>query len=115
VNGTSQGTDPIGDPLRKIARGSLLSGVGAVVAAVGGVGLTLAVTRNFAPDLAGTFFAATTFFLIVGSLAQLGTDVGLVRYLSSHWATGQQDRIDQTLRIALVPVVVAATVCAAGM
>jgi O-antigen/teichoic acid export membrane protein len=115
VNGTPQETDPIGDPLRKIARGSLLSGVGAVVAAIGGVGLTLAVTRNFAPDLAGTFFAATTFFLIVGSLAQLGTDVGLVRYLSSHWATGQQDRIDQTLRIALVPVVIAATVCAAIM
>lgn len=113
MNGKHLATDPISDPLRKIARGSLLSGVGAVVAAVGGVALTLAVTRAFAPALAGTFFAGTTFFLIVSSLAQLGTDVGLVRYLSSHWATGEQDRIDETLRIALVPVVVAATVCGA--
>jgi hypothetical protein len=44
VNGKHLGSDPISDPLRKIARGSLLSGVGAVVAAVGGVALTLAVT-----------------------------------------------------------------------
>jgi O-antigen/teichoic acid export membrane protein len=108
-------SQPVGDPLRTIARGSLLSGAGAVVAAVGGVGLTLVVTRSFVPALAGTFFAGTTFFLIIASLAQLGTDVGLVRYVSAHWATGQQDRIDATLRVALVPVVVVATACAVVM
>jgi O-antigen/teichoic acid export membrane protein len=115
VNGAALVSSPVGDPLRTIARGSLLSGLGAVAAAVGGIGLTLVVTRSFAPALAGTFFAGTTFFLIVSSLAQLGTDVGLVRYVSAHWATGQQDRVDETLRIALIPVLVTALGCGALM
>jgi O-antigen/teichoic acid export membrane protein len=103
------------DPLQQIARGSVLSGVGAVAAAIGGIGLTLLVTRSFIPELAGTFFAGTTFLLIVGQLAQLGTDVGLVRYLSAHSATGQNHRLGETLRIALTPVFVAACVCAVLM
>ncbi len=100
--------------MRQIARGSLLSGIGALAAAFGGVGLTLVVTRSFVPALAGTFFAGTAFFLIVGSLAQLGTDVGLVRYVSAQSATGQ-DRLVQTLRVALIPVLGASTVCAVLM
>ena len=72
-----------------------------MAAAIGGIGLTLVVTRSFVPALAGTLFAATTFFLIVGSLAQLGTDVGLVRYVSAQWATGTSRWIDETLRVAL--------------
>jgi O-antigen/teichoic acid export membrane protein len=104
-----------GDAMRQIARGSALTGAGAVVAAVGGVALTVVVTRNFVPDLAGTFFASTAFFLIVSSLAQLGTDVGLVRFVSAHSATGQQHRLGETLRIALIPVLVMATLWAIAM
>jgi O-antigen/teichoic acid export membrane protein len=99
-----------GDPMRQIARGSLLTGSGAVVAAFGGVALTAVVTRSFDLDVAGTFFASTAFFLIVSSLAQLGTDVGLVRFVSAHSATGQQHRLGETLRIALLPVLVTSTV-----
>jgi O-antigen/teichoic acid export membrane protein len=101
--------------MRQIARGSALTGAGAVVAAFGGVALTVVVTRNFFPDLAGTFFASTAFFLIVSSLAQLGTDVGLVRFVSAHSATGQQHRLGETLRIALIPVLVTSTVWAVAM
>jgi O-antigen/teichoic acid export membrane protein len=116
-------TDPVGpagqsaggDAMRQIARGSALTGAGAVVAAFGGVALTVVVTRNFVPDLAGTFFASTAFFLIVSSLAQLGTDVGLVRFVSAHSATGQQHRLGETLRIALVPVLLTSTALAIAM
>jgi O-antigen/teichoic acid export membrane protein len=101
--------------MRQIARGSALTGAGAVVAAFGGVALTVVITRNFVPDLAGTFFASTAFFLIVSSLAQLGTDVGLVRFVSAHSATGQQHRLGETLRIALVPVLVTSTLWAVAM
>jgi O-antigen/teichoic acid export membrane protein len=99
-----------GDAMRQVARGSALTGAGAVVAAFGGVALTIVITRNFIPDLAGTFFASTAFFLIVSSLATLGTDVGLVRFVSAHSATGQQHRLGETLRIALVPVFVTSVV-----
>jgi O-antigen/teichoic acid export membrane protein len=101
--------------MRQIARGSALTGAGAVVAAFGGVALTVVITRNFVPDLAGTFFASTAFFLIVSSLAQLGTDVGLVRFVSAHSVTGQQHRLGETLRIALVPVLVTSTLWAVAM
>lgn len=104
-----------GDPMRQIARGSALTGAGAVVAAFGGVGLTLIVTRAFIPEVAGVFFASTALFLIVSSLAMLGTDVGLVRFVSAHSATGQQHRLGETLRIALLPVLALSSVCAVGM
>lgn len=103
------------DPIRRIARGSALTGLGAVVAAVGGVALTLMIARAFVPELAGTFFATTTLFLIVGTLAQLGTDVGLVRYLSAHSATGQAHRRSETLRVALLPVLAVSLCCAVAM
>lgn len=101
--------------MRQIARGSALTGAGAVVAAFGGVGLTLIVTRAFIPEVAGVFFASTALFLIVSSLAMLGTDVGLVRFVSAHSATGQQHRLGETLRIALLPVLALSSVCAVGM
>ena len=104
-----------GDPLRQIARGSMITGLGALVAAAGGVLFTLVVARSYRPELAGTFFASTAFFLIVSSLAQLGTDVGLVRYVSAHAATGQRHRLGETLRIALIPVVALSSLCAVGM
>lgn len=104
-----------GDPIRQIARGSALSGAGAVVAAVGGISLALVITWVFRQEVAGIFLAATALFMIVTSLAQLGTDVGLVRYLSADAATGQQHRLFQTLKIALLPVVVVAALCAVGL
>lgn len=112
---TAQPAAFTGDPMRQIARGSALSGVGAVIAAVGGVGLALVITWAFRQELAGTFLAATALFLIVAALAQLGTDVGLVRYLSADAATGRQHRLWQTLRIALLPVLVVAVVCAVAL
>lgn len=104
-----------GDPIRRIARGSALTGLGALVAAGGGVALTLLIARAFLPEVAGTFFASTTLFLIVGTLAQLGTDVGLVRYLSAHSATGQEHRLTETLRIALLPVLAVSLCCAVAL
>lgn len=106
---------PGSDHIRRIARGSALTGSGTVVAAFGGVALTLVVARAFVPELAGTFFATTTLFLIVATLAQLGTDVGLVRYLSAHSVTGQRHRLGETLRLALLPVLVVAVICAVAM
>lgn len=106
---------PESDPVERIARGTALTGLGAGIAAIGGVALTLVVTRSYSPQLAGTFFAATTFFLIVSTLAQLGTDVGLVRYLSALSGPHLQARRPVLLRIALVPVVLVGVCCAVAM
>jgi O-antigen/teichoic acid export membrane protein len=112
---TSAPALPESDPVQRVARGAALTGLGAVVAAVGGVALTLVVARSYPPQLAGTFFAATTFFLIVSTLAQLGTDVGLVRYLSAFSTHGLGARRAGVLRIALIPVLVVAVCCAVAM
>ena len=57
--------------------------------AVFGVLLVVIVTHGFSPTVAGTLFAATAAFLILESVALLGTDTGLVRWLPAQLASGR--------------------------
>ena len=52
----------------------------------------------------GTLFAATSAFLILESVALLGTDTGLVRWLPAHLASGRAADLPRTLVVATVPV-----------
>lgn len=67
--------------------------VGAVVSAVATFALTAAVTNTLTQASAGTFFTVTAIFMLSQSFAQLGTNAGLVFFLSSsrahHSANGR--------------------------
>ena len=56
--------------------------------------------------MAGTLFAATSAFLILESMALVGTDTGLVRWLPAQIASGRGADIPRTLAVAAGPVLV---------
>ena len=90
--------------LEKLARRGTASVVGAGFSAVFGVLLVVVVTNGFSPTVAGTLFAATSAFLILESLALLGTDTGLVRWLPTQIASGRAADLPRTLVVSAVPV-----------
>lgn len=90
--------------LEKLARRGTASVVGAGFSAVSGVLLVVIVTNGFSRDVAGTLFAATSAFLIVESVALLGTDTGLVKWLPAQLAARRPVDVTRTLVVAAVPV-----------
>jgi len=70
--------------LERLARRGTASVVGAGFSAVFGILLVVIVTNGFSRTTAGTLFAATSSFLILESLALLGTDTGLVKVLPAQ-------------------------------
>jgi len=94
--------------LQRAARGSVLNVAGAAVAAVTGLGLTVAVARFASPSEAGVFFLATSLFLLLTSLGQLGTGTGLVYFLSGARARNELSTAQAYMRIAARPVLVVA-------
>jgi O-antigen/teichoic acid export membrane protein len=101
-----------GASLGSLARGGALSLVGAGVAAGLNVGLVILVTRGFSQAQAGVFFAATSVFLLGLAIGKLGTQTGLVYFITRFRMLGQAtpDRIRRLFGVAFAPVVVASTV-----
>lgn len=92
--------------LQRLARRGTISVIGAAFSGLFGVVLVLVVTNGFSPAVAGTLFAATAAFLILESVALLGTDTGLVRWLPTQLASGRSRDVPRTLVIAIAPVLV---------
>jgi O-antigen/teichoic acid export membrane protein len=90
--------------LEKLARRGTASVVGAGLGAAFSVLLVVIVTHGFSPTVAGTLFAATSTFLILESVALLGTDTGLVRWLPTQLASGRAADLPRTLVISALPV-----------
>jgi O-antigen/teichoic acid export membrane protein len=103
VSIVARGAEPQ-EQLKKLARRGSASVVGAGFSAVSGIVLVVIVTRGFSPQLAGTLFAATSAFLIVESIALLGTDGGLVRWLPAHLVSGRARDVRTTLVVSAAPV-----------
>jgi O-antigen/teichoic acid export membrane protein len=101
--------------LEKLARRGTASVVGAGCSAVSGVLFVVVVTNGFSPTVAGTLFAATSAFLILESVAFLGTETGLVRCLPAQLASGRAADVRRTLVVAAVPVVVLSVVVAVAV
>ena len=101
------------DPhLSRLATGGLLSIAGSGVSSLAGIALVAVVTNGFSRGLAGTLFAATAVWVIMSAVTQLGTEVGLVRWLPVLRATGRTSEIPSLLRIAFAPVLVASILLA---
>jgi O-antigen/teichoic acid export membrane protein len=98
--------------LEKLARRGTASVLGAGCSAIFGILLVVVVTNGFSPSVAGTLFAATSTFLILESIAFLGADTGLVKFLPAQLASGRAADVRRTLVVAAVPVLVLAVVVA---
>ncbi len=101
--------------LAEVARGGTVNLVGALVAAVTTVGVTVLVTRQFTRPVAGAFFAATSAFLIVESIAGLGANVGLVYFIARLRSFNEERRVSGILRAAVWPVVAVSVAATAVM
>jgi O-antigen/teichoic acid export membrane protein len=106
---------PPGPRLKDVARGSALNLIGALVAAVTTLALTVVITREYSKPVAGAFFTAISLFLIVENAAGLGAWVGLVNFIARLRRLGHEDWVSAILRAALIPVVVVSLACTAGM
>ncbi|NDU73074.1 lipopolysaccharide biosynthesis protein [Actinomadura sp. DSM 109109] len=102
-----------GPNLNRLARGGALNLAGAAVAGVQGLALVFLVAHLYSQRIAGTFFAATSLFIILQAVSGLGTDAGLLRWLPRHLALGDRAAARRTVPVALVPV--AATALAAAL
>nr|WP_308129092.1 MATE family efflux transporter [Actinoplanes polyasparticus] len=100
---------------RGAARGGLANMAGSVLAGGAGVAVTWVVARSLGAEQAGAFFAATAVFVLVGGLAKLGTQTGLVYWPARLRATGRDHLLGACLRAGLGPVVVLSAVLAVAM
>lgn len=105
VSGTSSASASVGGT----ARGGAINIVGSVVTALLTFGLTIAITRGLPREFAGVFFTATSAFLVVVGVAQLGTNTGLVYFIARTRVLGRADLVPAYVRSAAVPVLASTT------
>ncbi|MDO5502417.1 MAG: oligosaccharide flippase family protein, partial [Actinomycetia bacterium] len=105
--GDANGPAP-GQSLRSAARGSVLNLLGMAVAAVATFTLAVTLTRVSTPASAGVFFSATSLFLLATSLGRLGTNTGLVYFISGARGRGELGLARRHLRLAATPVFIVA-------
>jgi O-antigen/teichoic acid export membrane protein len=98
-----------------VARGSTANLLGAAVSIASTLGLTLAVTRGLPAASAGVFFAVTSLFLLATAVGQLGTNTGLVYFLSRARSLGTPQTYRVLYRTATRPVLVVAVLMALAM
>jgi O-antigen/teichoic acid export membrane protein len=94
--------------LRRVLRGGVVNMAGAVVSAALNLALIIAITRAFSQETAGLLFSATSVFLIMAAVANLGAPDGLVYFIARMRVFGRHDGIPALLRLALGPTVLAA-------
>ncbi|HCB03035.1 MAG TPA: polysaccharide biosynthesis protein [Nocardioides bacterium] len=111
---TGVGTEHRG-ALETLARRGSASVLGAGFSAIFGILLVVVVTNGFTPTVAGTLFAATSAFLILESVALLGTDTGLVKWMPAQIASGRPQDLPRTLTVAIAPVLAFALVIGVGL
>lgn len=92
------------------ARGGAVNIIGSVATAVLTFGLTLAITRGLPREFAGVFFTATSAFLVVVGVAQLGTNTGLVYFIARTRVLGKPNLVPAYVRSASLPVLAWTTI-----
>ncbi|MGO9296192.1 MAG: lipopolysaccharide biosynthesis protein [Streptosporangiaceae bacterium] len=101
--------------LAEVARGSTLNLAGAGISAAATLGLTVLVTREFSTSVAGAFFAATSLFLILEAITNLGAYNGTVYFITRLRSLHAEHKIPRILRAAVIPVVLVSTAGAVAM
>lgn len=93
--------------LRRVLRGGVVNMAGAVVGAALNLALIIAITRAFSQETAGLLFSATSVFLIMAAVANLGAPDGLVYFIARMRVFGRRGGVPALLRLALGPAVLA--------
>jgi O-antigen/teichoic acid export membrane protein len=101
--------------VRGVARGGLANLVGAAFAGLSGFAVAWIVTHALSATDAGAFFAATAAFVLIGTIAKLGTQTSLVYFPARMRTTGDVPALRRCLRAALVPVTVCSVLIGAAM
>ncbi|GAA1735178.1 polysaccharide biosynthesis C-terminal domain-containing protein [Luedemannella helvata] len=101
--------------LQKVARGGVANLAGAVAATTMGVLVTWLAARALPPPRAGALFAALAAFVLVSTVAKLGTQTGLVYWIARLRALDQAHLLRRCLWLAIAPVVAASVVAGAGL
>ncbi|MBG0813892.1 lipopolysaccharide biosynthesis protein [Planomonospora sp. ID82291] len=101
--------------LASMARGGSVNLIGAAVTGTSQFALVLLVATLHSAELSGAFFAATSVFLILGALCELGCDVGLLRWVPRHLALGRTRDAARCVDAALVPVAAVSVLVAAAL
>jgi O-antigen/teichoic acid export membrane protein len=104
-----------GGGVADLRKGSTLNLASSAVSAIATTGVTVLVARAFGRAEAGAFFTATSAFIIIGSIAGLGTNVGLTYYIARYRSLGEERRIPALMRTAVAPVIVASLATAVFM
>lgn len=98
-----------------LARGGALNLIGAAAHGVLGFAFVLVVTRSLGLGRAGALLEAVALFTIVAKTAQLGTDVGLVRFVARSLALRRVGDLRTHLAVALAPVAALGVFLAVGL
>lgn len=99
----------------KLAIAGAISLAGSATSALAALALTVVVARGLGTYGTGQFFQVVGVFTIAVQILNLGTTSGIVRFTAEQDARGMRGQLTRTLRIALVPVLVAsATVSIVG-
>ena len=99
--------------VRATARGGAGNVVGAATTAVLNLLIVVAVTRGYDKAIAGTVFTATAVYVVVEAIVKLGTDIGIVHFVSTAQARDERERVARHLWASLVPVAVVSVIGAA--
>jgi O-antigen/teichoic acid export membrane protein len=102
-------------PMRGIARGGSANLVGSLVTALANFALTFVVLRALSKAEAGTFFSATSLFMLLAGVGQLGTNIGLVYFLPRSRARGRAGDASAYFRTAMTPVLVSGALMGVGL
>jgi O-antigen/teichoic acid export membrane protein len=95
---------------QRFVSGAIWSGLGRVVATVGGFVTTLILAKALSPSEIGAYFVAFNSIIIFSSLGSLGMDEIVVRFASTATVAGEPRAPSQVLRRCLAISVVGAAV-----
>ena len=101
--------------LTRVARGGAINLFGALISAAATLGLTVVITRGFGRAAVGTFFVATSLFLIVEAVTNLGAYNGTIYFIARLRALRAERRIPAIIRATLIPVAVSSVIGAAAV
>jgi len=104
-----------GPGLARVARGGAVNLFGAVISAAASVGLTVVVTRTFGRSAVGTFFVATSLFLIIEAVTNLGAYNGTIYFIARLRALRAERRIPAIIRATIIPVAISSVIGSAGL
>ena len=101
--------------LARVARGGAINLFGAVISAAATLGLTVIITHSFGRSAVGTFFVATSLFLIVEAVTNLGAYNGTIYFIARLRALRAERRIPAIIRATIIPVAISSVIGAAAV